>query len=116
MYSYQRLGLETTINTASTGDQLYPAVAGFDTGGFVVVWQSSYSSQDGSGYSIKLQRYDANGLKIGGEVLVNSAFAGDQRYADVTTLANGSFIVTWETSDTTQDGSGRFSRPWRKGC
>jgi len=72
MNSYARLGLEATINTALAGDQTDPVVAGFTTGRFVVVWRTLDVTQDGTGSAIKLQRYNTNGVTVGGEVLVNS--------------------------------------------
>lgn len=106
MVAYVRLGLESTVNTQTTGDQYTPSIAGFATGGFVVVWQTTDTTQDGSGRAIKLQRYDTAGVKLGGEILVESSAVGDQTVPSVTTLSNGGFVVTWQTADTTQDGSG----------
>ena len=40
-----------------------------------------------------------------GEFRVNTTTANDQQFAGVATLADGSFVVVWESSD--QDGSGR---------
>lgn len=106
MVEYVRLGLESVVNTQTTGDQFSPSVAGFATGGFVTVWQTTDTTQDGSGRAIKLQRYNTAGVKLGGEILVDSSPAGDQTAPSVTTLSNGGFVVTWQTADTTQDGSG----------
>jgi hypothetical protein len=106
MTAYSRLGLETTVNTQLTGDQISPSIAGFVGGGFVAVWQTTDTTQDGNGRAIKLQRYDAAGAKLGVETLVNTATVGDQRFPTVTTLTGGGFVVSWESSDTAQDGSG----------
>jgi len=103
---YGRRGGEFVVNKKVVGTQYSPAVAGFDSGGFIVVWESSDPLQDGAGYSIKAQRYDSLGNVVGSEILVNSSAAGDQRLPSVTTLASGGWVVTWETTDTTQDGSG----------
>lgn len=51
---------EDQVNTYITSDQLYPYVAaleGANTGSYVVVWQSD--GQDGAGYGIHAQRYNA---------------------------------------------------------
>ena len=106
MTVYSRISLETVVNSATSGSQISPSVAGFSTGGFVATWLTGDSTQDGSGQAIKAQRYDASGAKIGGEFLVNTLGVGDQTAQSVTTMANGGFVVTWQTSDTTQDGSG----------
>src|SRR5437660_943177 len=34
-------------------------------------------------------------LRIGGEILVNTAVLGDQEYQAITALPNGGFVVTW---------------------
>ncbi len=106
MAVYSRSGTEFTLNTSTTGEQFQPSVAGFAGGGFVVVWTTTDTTQDGSGRAIKFQLYDAAGLPVGGEILVNSATTLDQRAASVTVLDSGNFLVTWETTDTTQDGAG----------
>jgi hypothetical protein len=106
MATYSRSGTEITINTATLGEQFQPSIAGFAGGGFVVVWTTTDATQDGSGRAIKFQRYDAAGVAIGGEVLVDSATALDQRLASVTVLSSGNFLVSWETTDTAQDGAG----------
>lgn len=50
-------GREFHVNTFTTGSQKGPAVALDSAGDFWVTWQSS--AQDGSGYGIYRQRYDA---------------------------------------------------------
>jgi hypothetical protein len=103
---YGRRGSEFVVNAQLTGMQLWPSIAGFASGGFIVVWGSTDPLQDGAGYAIKAQRFDSLGNAVGAEFLVNSAAAGDQRAPSVTTLASGGYVVTWETADTAQDGSG----------
>lgn len=104
---YGRRGGESVVNQQLVGSQYAPSIAGFDSGGFVVVWWTTDTVQDGAGFAIKAQRYDTLGNAVGGETLVNSSATGDQRAPSVTTLSSGGYVVTWETSDTTQDGSGR---------
>jgi hypothetical protein len=36
--------------------------------------------------------------KSGGEILVNQTVAGNQEFADISALENGSFVVTWQDS------------------
>ncbi|HEU0099279.1 MAG TPA: cadherin domain-containing protein [Allosphingosinicella sp.] len=104
--AYGRRGGEFVVNKQLTGIQYAPSIAGFASGGFIVVWNTLDTLQDGSGRAIKAQRYDSLGNAVGPEVLINSSAAGDQRAPSVTTLASGGYVVTWETTDTTQDGSG----------
>ncbi|MEA3008688.1 MAG: hypothetical protein QOJ91_380 [Sphingomonadales bacterium] len=103
---YGRRGGEIVVNKQLAGIQYAPSIAAFASGGFIVVWNTLDTLQDGSGRAIKAQRYDSSGNAVGAELLINSAVTGDQRAPSVTTLANGGYVVTWETSDTTQDGSG----------
>ena len=101
-----KLGGEFLVNTAAANSQYTPTITGLATGGFVVTWWTIDTTQDGSGFAIKAQVYDASGVKQGGEFLVNTARVNDQYSPTITALANGGFVVTWETYDTTQDGSG----------
>ena len=103
---YGRRGSEFAVSKQIVGNQTAPSVAGFAEGGFIVVWSTTDTLQDGAGWAIKAQRYDAVGNAVGQEVLINSFSAGDQRAPSVTTLANGGYVVTWESTDPAQDGSG----------
>ena len=41
------------------------------------------------------QRFDANGIEVGGEFVVNTLAANDQVDPTVTALADGGFLVAW---------------------
>ena len=98
-------GPEMLVNTTTSGDQHVPQVAALSGGGFIVVWQDrSGSGGDASGYSVKAQRFDAAGAKVGGEFLVNVNASGDQYEPKVTALQSGGFVVTW--TDVTGDAGG----------
>jgi hypothetical protein len=94
-------GAEFRVNTYTTGNQLAPAVAADAVGNFVVVW-SSYD-QDGSGYGVFGQRYDATGTPQGGEFRVNTYTTDDQGIPAVAADAGGDFVVVWQSRG--QDGS-----------
>lgn len=98
-------GAEFVVSSAKTGNQNLPNVTALADGGFVVVWQTGDTTQDGSGDAVKGQIFDASGAKIGSEFLVNSAAANVQREPTVTALADGGFVVVWNTLDSLQDGS-----------
>src|SRR5262249_37535077 len=91
------VGGETLINTTTAGDQEHPAIVALSGGGYVVTWQSE--GQDGSGWGIYGQRYDASGAPVGGEIPLNTTTAGDQVTPTVTALDDGGFVVTWRSSD-----------------
>ncbi|HEV2865757.1 MAG TPA: cadherin domain-containing protein, partial [Allosphingosinicella sp.] len=101
------IGSEFLINTATANSQSRPSVAGLAGGGFVVTWTTSDAAQDGNYDSIKAQRFDAAGAKIGPEFLVNSQTSNIQWISSVAELDTGGFVITWETYDSAQDGSGR---------
>jgi hypothetical protein len=95
-------GTETRVNTTTAGDQLNPSVAALSGGGYVVTWQSNL--QDGSGYGVYSQRYDASGVAQGAETRVNTTTANEQSTPSVGALSGGGYVVTWQSN--LQDGSG----------
>ena len=95
-------GSEFRVNTYTTSDQVTASVSSLLDGGWVVTWASN--GQDGSGYGIYGQRYDANGNAYGPEVQVNTHTALDQSFPAVASLADGGWVVTWTSNG--QDGSG----------
>ena len=92
----RKWGGETQVNTQVNGSQRDSAVASLPDGGFVVVWTDNDVSGDGSGGSIKMQRYSAAGLKSGGETLVNTVTLQGQLDPSVAVLENGSIVVSWQ--------------------
>ena len=92
------VGAEFLVNSAATGSQFTPVVATLANGNFVIAWTSTDATQDGSGYAIKAQLYDAAGVPIGSEYVVNSSTAGSQSTPNVTSLASGGFVVSWDDS------------------
>jgi hypothetical protein len=106
MPSFVRSGAAFTANSQTASSQTRSSITALNDGGYVVVWQTLASAADGSGAAIKAQRYNAQGVAVGAETLVNNAGAGDQTWPKVASLASGGYAVTWETADSTQDGSG----------
>ena len=96
------VGAEVRINSSTNGNQIFPSVASFSDGGYVVVWQSDV--QDGSGWGIYSQRYDSGGVPVGPEYRVNTTTADYQFDPLVTVLSSDSYVVTWNSYG--QDGSG----------
>jgi hypothetical protein len=94
-----RAGAEFRVNTYTTDGQYVAKVAADANGNFVVVW-TSYS-QDGDGYGMFAQRYDAAGNAAGAEFQVNTYTTGNQGglgYAaphGVSMNSNGSFVIVW---------------------
>jgi Ca2+-binding RTX toxin-like protein len=95
------VGTETGVNTTTTDQQRDPTVTALGDGGWVVTWMSR--GQDGSGWGVYQQRYNAAGVTVGAENRVNTTTNSDQLYPTVTALADGGWVVTWNSG---QDGSG----------
>ena len=93
---------EFRVNDTTVGIQQHARVAMDDAGNFVVTWSSN--AQDGGGWGIYAQRYNAAGEPQGGEFLVNSNTAGNQQYSTVAMESDGDFVVSWSSNG--QDGGG----------
>ena len=89
-------GGETLLGDSAT-ERLRPATAALNDGGYVVAWQQSTSIADGT--DIYAQRFNSLGAPVGGATRINSVTAGPQFGADVAALANGGYVVVWETTD-----------------
>lgn len=94
-------GSEFQVNTYTTGVQGKPSIAVLSDDGFVVTWESN--GQDGSSYGVFAQRYNTNGTANGSEFQVNTYTTNVQATSSIAALANGEFIVTWESNG--QDGA-----------
>ena len=86
-------GNEFQINTYTTSSQFTAAVASDASGNFVVVWESA--GQDGSDYGVFGQRFNAAGVRQGGEFQVNTYTTNKQYLPAVASDANGTFVVVW---------------------
>ena len=94
--SYIRTSAEILVNTRTTDYQSSPYLGVLANGGFVAVWtDNSGLGGDSSFSSIKAQRFDAAGNKLGAEFLVNSTTANYQLGARVAVLESGHIVVTW---------------------
>ena len=90
-------GDEFRVNTFTTGDQDFPAVAMDPAGNTVITWESS--GQDGSGSGIYAQRYNAAGAPQGGEFRVNFTTSAGQAAPSVSMDLDGDFMVAWSSTD-----------------
>ena len=59
----------------------------------MIAWQSQ--NQDGSGWGVYAQRFNASGSKVGGEFRVNTVTSGDQTSPSVAMDGTGNFTVAW---------------------
>lgn len=101
----QPLFNDEQVNTYEPGEQYYPRVVGLEgpnAGSYVVVWESR-AGDDGSGYGVFAQRYNAQGVQVGTQFQANTYASNNQSEPMVASLANGGFIIVWRSEG--QDGS-----------
>ncbi|OEJ68071.1 hypothetical protein BEN30_07365 [Magnetovibrio blakemorei] len=108
-----KLGSEFQVNT-NTGIQAGPEVSQMSDGGFLVAWVD-YNA-DGASGAIVGRRYDSVGTSISSEFQINTITAGNQDTAEIATLSNGDFVVSW-TDGGGADGAGQgiFARRYSLG-
>jgi hypothetical protein len=88
-------GVEFRVNSYTTDRQRSASVASDASGNFVIVWESL--RQDGDRDGVFAQRYDSDGVPLGGEFRVNSYTTLNQYFASVASEASGSFVVAWRS-------------------
>ena len=103
-----KVGSETQANTTTADNQDKPSIVALADGGFAVAWQSK--DQDGDGKGIFVQRFDATATKVESETQVNTTTADDQDRPSIAALADGGFVVSWESKNQDGDGKGVFSQ------
>ena len=102
-------GLDFVVNSTTAGDQFEPSITDLANGGFVISWTDGVPS--GGNSSVRAQVFDANGARVGGELLVNTTLTGNQHDSTTAALADGRFVVCWvDTSATGGDTSGSAIR------
>ncbi|WP_299752062.1 cadherin-like domain-containing protein [uncultured Tateyamaria sp.] len=94
---------EFRVNEFTFGGQSNPSVTELANGHFVVTWQSSDQQQGDTSLAIKARTFDANGTGVVGEFRVNEFTDKQQELPSVTALANGNFVVTWQSFDQQQE-------------
>jgi hypothetical protein len=90
---------EFLVNTVRSGDQQDPAVGRQPGGNFLVAWESDDFNNTG----IFAQIFDADGVKLGDQFLVNGIQENNQEFAAVGAWSGG-YVVAWESFP---DGEGR---------
>ena len=103
-YAQIPAGGEFRANTFTTATQGAPVVAREPDGDFVMAWQSA--GQDGDGYGVFGQRYDASGTPRGAEFQINTYTTGDQTRPWLAADGAGRFVVVWNTVNASPDGDG----------
>jgi hypothetical protein len=94
------VGGQFQVNTNTTGNQFTYGVAAGADGHFVVSWDSL---TDGSGFGVAGQRYDATGVPLGPDFVVNQATTGGQNFSSVSSDRQFNFVAAWQSD--AADGS-----------
>ncbi len=87
------VGGEFQANTYTTSHQFESIVTALDGGGYLITWTSLY--QDGRGYGVFAQRYNADGSTDGSEFQVNSTIESSQNVVGATALSDGGVVLWW---------------------
>jgi hypothetical protein len=90
-----KAGSEFLVNSSTEGAQWRASVAAQGSG-FVVAWEDASGTLGDSGSAIHVQRFDANGARLGDEQRVNTTTAGAQSAPAIAVLSHGGFVVAWE--------------------
>ena len=88
------LGGEVLVNNTTSSAQQFQGVTALADGGWLLSWMSW---GDGSSSGIYQQRFTTAGMATGGEVRVNTTIANSQSYPSVTGLADGGWLVSWQS-------------------
>lgn len=92
-------GADYQINAIAANSQTDPSAATLSDGTYIVVWQSN---QNGLGdYRIYGRRYQSDGTALDLQGFqINTTSTGDQTNPQVTALADGGFMVNWQSDQT----------------
>ena len=104
------VGSELEVNSYTTNDQRFPAVAMTLSGSFVVVWAGRGSPGNDDDYnSIQGRRFDSDGIAIAGDFQVNTYTTDNQYHPGVTADSDGGFVVVWRSFGSSQGESLSFA-------
>jgi Ca2+-binding RTX toxin-like protein len=87
-----KVGAALTVSGTGAGERDFPAVTSLPDGGFVVSWQHYLTPTNSD---IKAQGFDADGIKIGTELVVNTVTADYQERPVISGLPGGGFVIAW---------------------
>jgi hypothetical protein len=93
-----------TLNTTPGGVVGRSDIVRLIDGTYVAVYFTQ-SGDDGSSYSIRVERLSSSGVSLSPEFLVPEKFAGTQETPSILVLENGNIVVTWASE---ADALGNF--------
>ncbi|MFG0267342.1 MAG: LamG-like jellyroll fold domain-containing protein, partial [Rhodopirellula sp. JB055] len=105
---FNEIGNFFTVNTTTAHYQYYPDVAATGDGGFVIAWRSLVD-EDSNSYAdysdVFAQKFDSSGVAVGAEIHVTQQTLNQYETA-VAGFGDGSFMVTWRSDNSADDGNG----------
>lgn len=107
-----KIGTQFLVDSVAANGQFDPTITALADGRFVAAWTDSVASgDDTSGLAVRAQVFDADGIRIGEEFLVNTTTTNDQGNATLSGLVDGRFVVAWQDTSLLQgDTSGSAVR------
>jgi Ca2+-binding RTX toxin-like protein len=91
-----KVGAELLVNSTAFESQNNPVVVGLSSGGFAVAWiHQDPQGGDGIGMSIRARAFNADGVPLAADFLVNTTVDGQQNAPALVALADGGFVAIW---------------------
>ncbi|MDZ7796526.1 MAG: T9SS type A sorting domain-containing protein [Candidatus Marinimicrobia bacterium] len=88
------IGNNVLINDdQGNNNQSFPSIAMSDNGSYVITWTDYRNKKYGDVYA---QRFDANGKKLGKNILINDDQENSGQYPSIAMSDNGFYVITWE--------------------
>lgn len=91
----QLLSEPVELTDSTLGDKRNLVVAQLSDGSRILVWQAGSNVS----YDVYAQRLASDGELLGAQFQVNTTSDGNQTNPDVAVLADGSFVVVWQSGD-----------------
>jgi Ca2+-binding RTX toxin-like protein len=103
----QRIGNEFLVQSSNEGYAGRPNIQTLPNGNYVVVWETDGGAgADTQGLSARARLFNSAGTPLGNEFVVNETTNGNQGAPNIDVLANGSFIISYWTSETGSSSTG----------
>lgn len=110
---YEGSGLPRTdellANSFTYSQQRWVSSSSLADGSFILSWTSRYQDQ-GSGYGVFAQRISASGIKIGGEIQLNTHTADHQQHSKIVGLSDGGFFAVWMSGNQDSSSNGVYGQ------
>ena len=88
-------GGEFLVNTQTATNQSGPAIITLADGNYVVAWTTAQPAEIGHSSEVKAQIFTPDGVKVGGEFMLNTQTIGGQNSVQLAALEGGGFAATW---------------------